>query len=151
MRTWLRVARDDDEGTALIEFIWLGLLLLIPLVYLVISLFSVQRSAFAVSAATRAAGRAWVTAPAGTDRHQRAQLAAHLAAADQGVTFDDAALTFSCSHECCPGTGTLHVRLTVDATLPGLAALDRRAARIPVTGRHDEVIDPYAAAPAGCP
>jgi Flp pilus assembly protein TadG len=151
MRARLRVARGDDEGTALIEFIWLGLLLLIPLAYVVISLFSVQRSAFAVSAATRAAGRAWVSAPAGTDRDQRAQLAAHLVAQDQGVSFDDDALTFSCSRECCPGTGTLHVRLTVDATLPGLAALDRKAARIPVTGRHDEVIDQFATAPEGCP
>jgi hypothetical protein len=150
MIEWARAARGDDEGTALIEFVWLGLLLLIPLAYVVLSLFSVQRSAFAVSAATRAAGRAWVSAPAGTDRVQRAQLAAHVAADDQGVVFADGALTFSCSHECCPGTGTLHVRLTVQATLPGLAALDRKAARIPVTGKHDEVIDRFATAPAGC-
>ena len=147
MRSRLR----DDEGTALIEFVWLGLLLMIPLVYVVIGVFSVQRSAFAVSAATRAAGRAWESAPAGSDRVGRAMLAAHLAAADQGVTFDDDALTFSCSHECCAGTGTLHVRLTVDATLPGLAALDRKLAVIPVTGRHDEVIDQFATAPDGCP
>ncbi|MDX6221241.1 MAG: hypothetical protein QOD91_295 [Frankiales bacterium] len=147
MKAWLR----DDEGTALIEFVWLGLLLLIPLAYLVISLFQVQRTAFAVSAATRAAGRAWVSAPAGSDRGARALVAAHLAGADQGVAFGDDALTFSCEHACCPGTGTLHVRLTVDATLPGLAALDRKAARIPVTGKHDEVIDRFAAAPACCP
>jgi hypothetical protein len=141
----------DDEGTALVEFLWLGLLLLIPLAYLVVSLFQVQRTAFAVSDATRAAGRAWVSAPAGTDRVQRALLAAEVAGADEGVSWPDGALTFSCDHECCPGTGTLHVRLTVDAVLPGLVALDRSLARIPVTGRHDEVIDRFAVAPAGCP
>jgi Flp pilus assembly protein TadG len=145
------VSRSDDEGTALVEFLWLGLLLLIPLAYLVISLFQVQRTAFAVSDATRAAGRAWVTAPAGTDREQRAVLAAQLAGADEGVSWPASALTFSCDHECCPGTGTLHVRLTVDAALPGLVALDRKLARVPVTGRHDEVIDRFATAPADCP
>lgn len=143
--------KGDDEGTAIIEFIWLGLLLMIPLAYLVISLFSVQRTAFAVSAATRAAGRAWVSAPAGSDRDQRALLAARLAGQDQGVDFADDALHFSCDNACCPGTGTLHVSLTVDAVLPGLAALDRKLARIPITGRHDEVVDRFAVAPDTCP
>ena len=67
------------------------------------------------------------------------------------MTWADSDLTFSCDHECCPGTGTLHVRLTVRAALPGLAALDRKAGSIPVTGRHDEVIDRFATAPDGCP
>ena len=141
----------DDEGTALVEFLWLGLLLLIPLAYLIISLFQVQRSAFAVADGTRAAGRAWVSAPAGADRTQRAVLAAQLAVADEGLTIPPDAMTFSCTNSCCPGTGTLHVRLTLEATLPGLAALDRDLATIPVTGRHDEVIDRFAAAPDECP
>ena len=140
----------DDEGTALVEFIWLGLLLLIPLAYLVIGVFQVQRTAFGVSAATRAAGRAWVAAPAGSDRVQRALLAAALAGRDQGIDWTDSQLQFSCSHECCPGVGTLHVTLTVQASLPGLAALDRKLATIPVTGKHDEVVDRYASAPDGC-
>jgi hypothetical protein len=140
----------DDEGTALVEFIWLGLLLLIPLAYLVISLFQVQRTAFGVSAATRAAGRAWVASPAGVDREQRARLAAALAGSDQGIHWQDADLEFACDHSCCPGVGTLHVTLTVQATLPGLAALSRKAGTIPVTGRHDEVIDRFASAPDGC-
>jgi hypothetical protein len=140
----------DDEGTALVEFIWLGLLLLIPLAYLVISLFQVQRTAFGVSAATRAAGRAWVAAPAGSDRVERARLAAAMAGVDQGISWHDADLTFSCDHECCPGVGTLHVTLTVPASLPGLVALGRKLATIPVTGKHDEVVDQYASAPDGC-
>ena len=42
---------------------WLSILLLVPLVYVVLAVFDVQRSAFAVNAATRAAGRAYVLAP----------------------------------------------------------------------------------------
>ena len=44
-----------ERGTALVEVTWLAVLLLVPLVYLVLAVFDVQRSAFAVNAATRAA------------------------------------------------------------------------------------------------
>ena len=58
--------RRDERGTALVEVTWLSILLLVPLVYLVLAVFDVQRSAFAVNAATRAAGRAYVLAPTAT-------------------------------------------------------------------------------------
>src|SRR5690606_27853356 len=49
--TWLgerlRRCREDESGTALIEFTWLGLLLLVPLVYIMLSVFDAQRGAFA--------------------------------------------------------------------------------------------------------
>jgi hypothetical protein len=91
-----------------------------------------------------------VTAPAGSDRDQRALDAATVAALDQGVTLPPGALSLACSHSCCPGTGTLHVALTVKATLPGLAAVGRAGGTVPVTGRHDEVVDRFAAPVAGC-
>ena len=43
---------------------WLDLLLLVPLLWIVLSVFEVQRGAFAVSGAARAAGRAYALAPA---------------------------------------------------------------------------------------
>ena len=52
-----------ERGTALVEVTWLSILLLVPLVYIVLAVFDVQRSAFAVNAATRAAGRAYTLAP----------------------------------------------------------------------------------------
>ena len=141
----------DDEGTALVEFLWLGLLLLIPLAYLIVSLFQVQRSAFAAADATRAAGgRGSVPRPAPTG-HNEPSSPPSSPSADEGLTIPPDAMTFSCSDSCCPDTGTLHVRLTLEATLPGLAALDRGVATIPVTGSHDEVIDRFAAAPDECP
>ena len=47
-----------EAGSALVEVTWLSILLLVPLVYVVLAVFEVQRAAFAVDAATRAAGRA---------------------------------------------------------------------------------------------
>ncbi|MGH3455694.1 MAG: hypothetical protein ACRDPQ_20380 [Nocardioidaceae bacterium] len=64
MTAWRRLReRRDETGTALIEFIWLGLLLLVPLVYIMLTVFDAQRGAFGASSASRAAGRAFVLAP----------------------------------------------------------------------------------------
>ena len=52
-----------EAGSALVEFTWLGLLLLIPLVYVIISVVTVQRSAYGATEAARAAGRAYILAP----------------------------------------------------------------------------------------
>ncbi|HEX4017379.1 MAG TPA: hypothetical protein VHX15_11645 [Frankiaceae bacterium] len=82
----MRRLRHDDEGSALIEFVGLAVLLLIPLVYLLLSVFLVQRAAFAVTQAAREAGRAYVTAPSTTAAATRAAYAARLALSSQGVT-----------------------------------------------------------------
>ena len=50
-------------GSALVELTWLGILLLVPMLWIVLSVFEVQRGAFGVSAAARAAGRAYALAP----------------------------------------------------------------------------------------
>ncbi len=76
----------DDEGSALIEFVGLAVLLLIPLIYLLLSVFSVQRAAFAVTQAARDAGRAYATAPSTAAASTRAAYAARLALSSQGVT-----------------------------------------------------------------
>ena len=48
----------SDEGSAVVEFIFLSLLLLVPIVYLVLALASVQSAAFAAEAVARDASRA---------------------------------------------------------------------------------------------
>jgi Flp pilus assembly protein TadG len=140
----------DDEGTAIVEFLWLGLLLLIPLAYLILSLFQLQRGAFAVADASRAAGRAWVSAPTGADRDQAATLAATLALKDEGLTLPDNGLALTCVNLCCPGTGSLHVTVSIDVTLPGVAVFGSDLAPVTVTGKHAEVIDRFATAPDSC-
>ena len=46
--------RRGQAGSALVELTWLGLLLLIPLVYVVVTVVSVQRAAFGARAVRRA-------------------------------------------------------------------------------------------------
>ena len=67
---------------------WLAILLLVPLVYVLISVFDVQRGAFGVSAASRAAGRAYALADTEAEGRSQARAAARTALADQG--FDGA-------------------------------------------------------------
>ena len=44
--------RRTDDGTALVEFVWLSLVLLVPLLYVLLAVFEVQRTAYAASAET---------------------------------------------------------------------------------------------------
>jgi hypothetical protein len=53
------IRRRDEQGSALVELTWLGILLLVPILWIVLSASEVQRGAFATSAAARAAGRAY--------------------------------------------------------------------------------------------
>lgn len=72
-----------ESGTALVEFVWLAILLIVPLLYVVLAVFDTQRAAYAASAAARSAGRAFVTAPDQASGYERAREAVRLAYADQ--------------------------------------------------------------------
>ncbi len=73
----------DESGTALVEFVWLAILLIVPLLYIVLAAFDTQRAAYAASAAARSAGRAFVTAPDQATGYARAEAAVRLAYRDQ--------------------------------------------------------------------
>lgn len=117
--------RREERGTALVEMVWLAILLLVPLLYVVLTAFEAQREAYAASAAARSAGRAFVTAPDQASAHARAQAAARLAYRDQGI--DQApALRITCdpSPRACLTPGSV-VRAEVRSkiTLPLLPAV----------------------------
>ena len=111
----------DESGSALIEVTWLAILLMVPLVYVLMSVFDVQRGAFGVSAASRSAARAYALADSDAEGRARARAAAGVALADQG--FDgDFDLDISCVPEprSCLSPGsviTVVVRTQVDLPL----------------------------------
>ena len=84
---------ERDEGNAVIEFIVVAVLILVPMVYFVTAVASVQRSTLGVSQAAREAGRAFATAASTADAMVRARAAVRLALADEGLA-DDAELRF---------------------------------------------------------
>jgi hypothetical protein len=113
--------RRDQAGTALVEVTWLSILLLVPLLYVVLAVFEVQRAAFAVNAATRAAGRAYSLAPFEGQGPSRAHAAAQVALADQGLDLGDANLDTSCEPDprnCLAPGSVIHVRMAYQVSLP---------------------------------
>ena len=68
-----------EAGSAIVEFVFLAVLMMVPLFFLVMMLARLQSGAYAVSAASREAGRAFVTAQLAAEAPARAQSAAGLA------------------------------------------------------------------------
>ncbi|MCL8251379.1 hypothetical protein AERO_08280 [Aeromicrobium fastidiosum] len=136
-----------DDGTATVEFVWLSLLLLMPLVYVVVAVFDAQRAAYGVSAASRAAAVAFLQSTDPASGEQRARVAADAALADQGI--DGASVRVTClpaPTECFePGSS---VRVVVRATqrLPLTPrALGSQLGGVTVDSTHTEPYGSYRA------
>jgi Flp pilus assembly protein TadG len=115
------VRRRDERGSALVEVSWLGILLVLPVLWIVMSVFEVQRGAFAVSAAARAAARAYALAPDDASGLTRARTAARLALDDQGVYEVTPDVHVSCTPypgDCHQGTSVITVSIHSRVVLP---------------------------------
>jgi hypothetical protein len=114
--------RDRGEGgSALVELSWLGILLLVPMLWIVVSVFEVQRGAFAVSGAARAAGRAYALAPSDAVGRARAEAAAQRALADQGIGGAPLDVRITCTpypQDCHRGTSVITVVIASRVDLP---------------------------------
>jgi hypothetical protein len=146
-----RVA-DDDRGSALVELIWLSLILLIPLVYVLITLVVVQRSAYGTTEAARAAGRAYVLSPTPTTGRLRAVMAARVAMRDQGISLPATDVHIICHptpQSCLRPGSTVEVVIRYDAALPLLPRFfGQHPATIAVSARH---VEPYGSYRQGTP
>ena len=137
---------SDDRGSAVVEFTYLGVLLLVPLVYVMLTVFSVQKAAFGVTEAARAAGRAYATAGSDEAGRERAAFATRLALADQGLE-PEAPPRLVCEAVPCLSPGAaVTVSVTYRVPLPLVGDLFGVVpGSIPVTGRHVAVVDRFRA------
>lgn len=112
-------SRLSEGGTALVEFTWLAILLMVPLLYVVVAVFEVQAAAYGVSSAARSAGRAYVQAPSEAEAPRHARVAADVSLGDQGLRGDGSTMTVSCapSPGNCLAPGSV-VRVEVTASVP---------------------------------
>ncbi len=121
MSTPPRRAVADDRGSGLVEMVWLSIVLLLPLLWIVLSVFEVQRGSFGVSGAARASARAYALAPDDVTGEQRARSVARQALADQGLREVPVDVTITCSpypHNCHSGTSIITVRVASSVDLP---------------------------------
>ena len=113
--------RKPDQGSAVIEFIMLGVLLLLPVAYLVLVLGRIQAATFAADGAAREAARAFVTAENDAEGEERAVITTELTLKDQGFAKEDGSLEVTCSNTPCltPG-GRVIVAVRITARFPWL-------------------------------
>lgn len=140
----------DDDGNAMVEFVYLAVLLMVPLVYVLLTVFKVQGAAYAVSSAAREAGRVYASAPTAEDVDvppaDRAFTAASIVMADSGLRLSPEDIDIVCSATPCLTSGaTVDVTIAYDVALPLLPRfLDGSApASVHVTSRHLEVVDRF--------
>ena len=110
--TWLRRRLSEESGSALVEFVFIALVVFVPLVYVVAGFSAVQRGVFASTAAAREAGRAMGTAPDPVTGQERALRAAQLAVEDQSVAAEDVRLAFAPPGGDCSAAGAYSPILT---------------------------------------
>jgi len=92
----------DERGNAIIEFVFVAVIVMVPLVYLIAAVATVQRNTLAVTDAARDAGRAFATSDDAGSAAARARVAVRLALGDQGLP-DDAELRFVAAAAGCDG------------------------------------------------
>lgn len=139
----------SEEGSAIIEFIFLGVLMMVPLIYLVMALARIQAGSYAVTTAAREAGRAFVTAEAGQDAQARGRAAANIAFGDQG--FDGmGTLEVQCSTSpCLTPDARIETTARVTVPLPLIPAFARDVVplEIPLSASHLSTVDRFRGAP----
>ena len=142
-----RATARGDEGSALVEVVWLWMLLLVPLVYVLLTAFDVQRAAYGVSGAARAAARAYSLAPDEGSAPARARAAAAVALRDQRIPADAVSLTVSCQpfpSNCLAPGSTISVDVRYQVPLPLTPqALDGGRPAVKVEARHSVAYGTY--------
>ena len=141
----------EEEGSAVVEFLGVTVVLLVPLVYLVLTLGRVQAAMFAAEAAARESGRIVSQATDLDDGASRARHAVELAFADQGIVIDaDAVLRFRCAAQPCLSRGAqIHVQVDAAVRLPLIPDFlaGTMPVEIPVRAAHLAVVPQFGVAP----
>jgi Flp pilus assembly protein TadG len=102
----LRERLREESGSALVEFVFIALVVFVPLVYLVAGFSAVQRGVFASTEAAREAGRAIGTAPDPATGRAWAERAAQLAVEDQSVDATDVRVGYAPRGTGCDAAGS---------------------------------------------
>lgn len=144
----LRRLRDErgvgEDGAAIVEFCFLGILFLVPIVYIMITVFDVQRAAYGTTAAAREASRAYTLGDNLGEASARANEAAASALTDQGIQVGGAggaAIQVTCepTPESCltPGSSAV-ATVSYNVRIPGAPAAlgGGDAFTIPITSTH---------------
>jgi hypothetical protein len=108
---------ESQRGSAVVEFTFLALLLMVPLVYFIVTVGQIQGGSFAVVGAADQAAKVYVAQPDPKAGRAAAEQAVVLALADFGQPAENARMEASCQPADCLGAGSA-VTITVHLTVP---------------------------------
>jgi hypothetical protein len=138
-----------ERGSASLEFLTVGFILLVPLVYLVLALAAIQAGALGVEGAARQAARVAVTATAEAESDAAVARAVQVALADYGIDAAAASVTVHCDRADCSEAGA---RLTVSVAahvklplVPDFLALSA-VGSVPVEATATQTVSRFAGA-----
>ncbi|MGK9146638.1 hypothetical protein KXS11_03290 [Plantibacter flavus] len=138
----------DESGSASLEFITIGLVLLVPLVYLIVALSGVQGAVLAADGAAAQAAKLYARAGDDTLGRQRAEDALALSLLDFDLDRAQASLRLDCEPNGLPcgtrgGTVTASVRILV--ALPLAPELISIGVALPVVGSATAPVSRFGA------
>ncbi len=141
------VVRGREAGSASLEFITAGMILLVPLVYLVLAMSALQGGALAVEGAARQAARVYVQSPDEVTAKERAQRAVAFALEDYGLDIGDAEVQIECAgaSRCLTRQGLVTVTVRIGIALPlvpDLLALNQSAS-VPMMATSTQIVSRF--------
>lgn len=134
----------DDEGNAVVEFVVLAVALLLPSLYLVLTLGSVQSAVFAADVLARDAARIHAVVADPSEAETRESAHSTLVLEDFGLEASTDAVTITCSEDPCsaPG-GRVTARVSVPVPVPGLGPLFGERGPVTVSSEHTVLVDQH--------
>lgn len=142
-----RAALAGETGSASLEFITVGLILLVPLVYLVLAMSVLQGGALAVEGAARQAARVYVLAPTPVEAAVRAERAVLVGLADYGIDAAAAEVSIGCAGGpvCLSRRSVVTVTVRVQVALPFVPAVltQSHAGSIPLEASATQTVSRF--------
>jgi Flp pilus assembly protein TadG len=141
----VRAALGAEDGNALVEFVVLSAALLIPCLYLVLTLGNIQAAVFAADTISRDVARIHATAQDPEVAAQRAARHTEMILEDHGLSPGDV-VTLRCSEDPCatPG-GSVTAQARVPVPVPGLGPVLGQTGPVTVGASHTVPVDQYRA------
>lgn len=118
---WIHI-RSSENGSSIVEFIFLGVLLLVPVTYLIISASQLQAASFAAVGAADHAARTFAAADSEAEGAARARNAVDVAVGNLDVAANAATMNYGCSAACLEPGSTVSVEVVIHVPLPFLPA-----------------------------
>lgn len=112
---------DGERGSASLEFISAGLLLLLPIVYLILAVSQIQAGSLAVEGASRQAARVYVLSDDQPHAARNAERAIRFALADYGLDPENVSVRVTCRphpDRCLERRGFVTVAVSTSVPLP---------------------------------